>query len=1353
MNHGIQHPGTYVRHHVIPIGMNVKEAAAIIEVSRPTLSNLLNGNANLSPEMAARLERAFGTPARKLLDLQSEWDAAHANANPALPSIKAYVPPFLQFKAAQIETWADSGIAPRHRLSVFLRTLVHSTGSGLSKTNFPGNDDSERPGWDGEVMADQATPWIPKGRSGWEFGVNVDVLGKANKDFAKSVAAVPPAERKAMTFIFVTPRGWKGKEDWAKAQKAKKLWRDVRTYDASDLEQWLEQSLPGQTWFAGETGQDGHGTMSLDKAWSLWAADCTPPLSPLLFADGLHASDDVLKKAVSGDTYEPTFITADSKDEAVAFLSAAFGSETELAPYRDRIIVFLQPGPLSKLASQVSNFIPVIMCREVEKEFAPYRQSMPSFIIYPRNARIEESNIALDTASSETLSEALTAMGLDRDRIQVLARESGGSLTVLRRRLSRMPAIRTPDWASDTNIATGLIPFLYAGAWRSDNEMDRAMLEALAGDVPYEELDRRLTSLLLMDGTPVWSAGGMRGVVSKIDLLYAIGHTLTPADLERFFEVAELVLDERNPALDLPETDRWKANLFGKTRAISGPLRNGIAETMVLLSVYGANIFRGRHSFDASTRAERLVQTLLTPLREKLESQIDNLSLYAEAAPEVFLSVIEADLATRSPVTLELMRPIADVMFSGTPRSGLLWALEGLAWSNTYFLRVVRILGQLAERKINDNVLNKPTSSLSGIFRCWRPQTSASLPARKAAFEVLVRDHPNVAWPIAIEQLASGPRMAFPNHKPRWRPDGRGADGTLTWGEIDEFALFVFDKLVKWPNLTLEMAGDLLGILPQLDESLQHSVWDRIDSFADSATEEHRAHLREKIRVSAMTRRARKRAPQAEGGDTSARAKATYDRLEPVDQVLRYAWLFKTAWVDESVEELAAEAHDYKAREARITQLREDAVRAVVGHGGVAEVIRLAESGKAANHVGTALAAVMSDDNALRQALVDVLEGGEMPGARAAIVSGALWKAKAQGRPVFDSLLSNVREDKILDLLFAAPFEQTTWDAVVQLGADIDTRYWQNVLPNGYPASGALAYAVTRLMTAERPRVAFSLAHFDLEQLPAKVLYDLLVALAKPVSETDQAYRFNPHDLTNAFEILNAAGEIGEEALAALEFQFIEIFDRHSGRPINLERQIEAKPEWFVQAVTMAFRRRDGRIDAEIWDTGDEAQKSARAMASFQLLQNLHRIPGHLPDGSLDADVLVSWIEAVRAGCGAMGRQEVGDQMIGQLLSHAPEDEDGVWPCAPVRDALERTLTDHIERGLTMGLFNSRGAVWRRSGGGQERALAEKYGQWATALEYTHHRVCAVLRSMERKYLRHADREDEEQRIERRLSD
>ena len=53
--------------------------------------------------------------------------------------------------------------------------------------------------------------------------------------------------------------------------QAKGLWKEVRAYDASDLEQWLEQSLPAQAWFANETHIPAQDVRSLDKCWADWA--------------------------------------------------------------------------------------------------------------------------------------------------------------------------------------------------------------------------------------------------------------------------------------------------------------------------------------------------------------------------------------------------------------------------------------------------------------------------------------------------------------------------------------------------------------------------------------------------------------------------------------------------------------------------------------------------------------------------------------------------------------------------------------------------------------------------------------------------------------------------------------------------------------------------------------------------------------------------------------------------------------------------------------------------------------------------------------------------------------------------
>src|SRR3954471_22052918 len=94
----VPHPGSRIKAEVIPPGMSVTKAAQLMGVGRPALSNLLNGNAALSADMAARLEKAFNYPRQDLIGMQARYDAAQAKQKRAPADTKAYVPPFLAIK-------------------------------------------------------------------------------------------------------------------------------------------------------------------------------------------------------------------------------------------------------------------------------------------------------------------------------------------------------------------------------------------------------------------------------------------------------------------------------------------------------------------------------------------------------------------------------------------------------------------------------------------------------------------------------------------------------------------------------------------------------------------------------------------------------------------------------------------------------------------------------------------------------------------------------------------------------------------------------------------------------------------------------------------------------------------------------------------------------------------------------------------------------------------------------------------------------------------------------------------------------------------------------------------------------
>ena len=85
------HPGDFIRTEVVEeLGLSVTKAAGVLGVRRATLSDLLNGHAALSPEMALRIEKAFGVNMDTLLAMQAWYDAARMRARSAEIPVRRY---------------------------------------------------------------------------------------------------------------------------------------------------------------------------------------------------------------------------------------------------------------------------------------------------------------------------------------------------------------------------------------------------------------------------------------------------------------------------------------------------------------------------------------------------------------------------------------------------------------------------------------------------------------------------------------------------------------------------------------------------------------------------------------------------------------------------------------------------------------------------------------------------------------------------------------------------------------------------------------------------------------------------------------------------------------------------------------------------------------------------------------------------------------------------------------------------------------------------------------------------------------------------------------------------------------
>ena len=1339
--------GQHIRQKVIPLNMSVKDAAARLGVGRPALSNLLNGKASLSPVMALRLERAFGANRDELLGLQASHDRAGRCDEEKEVAVHGYVPSFLTFKAHDIECWADS-IDTRECLPVLLRKLVHGTGRNLELVDFPGFDNSQRQGWDGWVEAGTATAWIPKGVSGWEFGTAKRPRQKAESDYAKRLG-LPLEERAQCTFVFVTPRNWPGKTEWVKEKEASRDgWKAVRAYDASDLEQWLDESIAAPIWLAERLPASVDGVRTLEACWTVWAQASEPRMTKHIFESSVTACVKPFCKWLKEPPQRPFVVAADSRDEALAFLACLLQHDDIPVAWHDLTAVFDSAETLTALAKSSSPFIPIAANAETQQSLAGLCQRMHCIAMCPRNAVHAEPNFALELMGYTVFEGAITAMGFNRHEADRLAKEAGRSPTILRRRLACIPALRTPQWAVDTALASMLIPLSLVGAWHKHTKADQEVLSALAV-CPYEDIERNIACLMRLEDCPVWSVGQYRGVASKIDLLFSVAPMMTEKNITDYLTLAEYVLSESDPALELPETDRWKAAIHGKVRDHSDALRNGVCETLVLLSVHGNNLFQERLGVDVTGRVSSLVTRLLTPLDDRLQSQERDLPAYAEAAPDKFLELLEEDLREDKSAVLGLLKPAESLPFGHCPRTGLLWALECVAWNPDNLSRVCVLLAKLSRTKIEDNWANKPIGSLAAILRSWMPQTAATLNERIAVLKMLADRFPDLSWQLCLDEITVLPRFAMDNYRPRWRSDAASAGGVVTEHDAYAFIRCAADLLLERTDHDHASLSDLVERIECMSEEQQSTVWCRIDAWAQRENDEKaKAKLREGIRHFVLTRRGRRNHQS-----TIERARLIYESLQPRNLIIRHAWLFANAWVQEPWDEVTDEDHDFEARRARIDSLRQAAMKEIWDAYSLTGLQTMVKDGSNGYTVGQYAALCAPDVAEVLQVCLSI----EVKMSEFDAFMGAFIAVRAN--PAESELLLEVSrqvdQGQLGRLWRCAPFQEKTWRMLDRLPEGVRTAYWRTVSPLGWQFSDAeCTEIVDRLLAAGRPQAAFSAMKHQWQKVETDCLKRLLIGLISSEGVPEDAFRIASRDISDALETLNARPGVTVHEMARLEFAFIHALGHQREHRIpNIERLLSESPALFVGFLSHCFKRRDGGQDPKEWQVVSETRRKALAESGYELLRQVVRIPGTEANGSIDLNTLLHWLEEARRLCADVGRREVGDLMIGELLSRASPDEDGTWPCSAVCGALEAVASEDVAQGFIIGKRNARGVVTRSvgEGGDQERELAAKYRRWARQRSADYPFASNVIKRIAEWYDDDAEREDRRATVDKRL--
>jgi transcriptional regulator with XRE-family HTH domain len=1330
---------------------HVRAARALLAWSQQDLAK----HAGVATSTVADFERGHRTPvANNAQAIRGALETAGIRFLPTGAVIGPPIPrivtseragaPIRWVDAQDLAAWADrlDGAAS---LPTLLAHLIHAIHGPALDLRFPSDEGIRHAGWDGRTVADQKSRYVPQGDAGWEIGSQRGgIAQKATNDYEKRTADPAPLEPAVSTYIFVTPRHWPRKEEWAKTRRAEGPWRDVRVYDADDLVHWIEQTPAVGQWLATRLGKRPPGTRQLEEVWEEWSLATQWPLTADLV---LSDRDEDAARVLRWLRGEPSVLSiqATTMEEAVVFFHATLKMlpEEAVAHYSARCLV-VTDGAARALVNAPAPLI--LALTQPEPGLAHRLANHGHFVLQAYDDRpIAHGEVRkLARPSREGIAHALTGAGISEPRARALARDSARNLAVLRRLIPSAPGW-LPDWAQGPPRA--LLAALLAGGWDEESDGDKTKIAELAGE-PYDQFVAALATYVGEFDTPLRKIGSTWRVASPPDAWLLLARFLTGADIERFEVMAHEVLGSVDPCYDMDPNERWMAAIHGVQPEYSELLRHGVGEVLILLALWGGEV---RTVPDADRRAERIVGKLLRNADQRRWWSLSrDFRLLAEAAPNAFLGAIEDSLDQNDPPIRVLYGTDEGGIFGAEHLSDLLWALESLAWSPELLPRVSLVLARLdAIDNPPGRYGNRPANSLRDIHLLWLPQTFAPLNQRLRALDLIRKVESNAAWKLMMGVLPHGHDSASPSATPRWRDFTVDEPEAVTWTLIGRGAAAISERVLADVRLNvhrwLTLLGRLGDIAPDCDaaiaslETAEPQIKDKTD----------RASLRTGLRKLLHHHRQFPDAQWSLPARELERLEIIYERLAPADAVERAAWLFGQA------PGLPNPSHDGWQAEARqVDAVRRQAAQDIYAAHGIAGIFNLARQVSTAGYIGRALVEAGLGDAGL-DALLEAALRSNNPRERDVGHGLIITIFQERKEPWAERLVAKAREQDwgdtaLLTILRALPQRRWTWNQAVEAGDKIDEAYWRgaSILWVGDDAE-EVAYAVRKLVAVGRARDAVHLAGNDREgRLSSTLLVEALTEAARQPFEsggdTNEPTMFQYH-VAELLTRLDKRPDISAETMVALEWAYLPLL-QYSRRPAKvLLRALSEQPALFILMLSAVYKpsEESGVVEPQPPDL-ERAQNIA--LQAYRLLELWDRLPGTRDDGTIDADVLEAWIKEARSLAKAAGREDVADDRIGKMLSASPAGADGVWPAEAVREVLDLFRSKPMSEGFWVGKRNRLGVTTRtpRAGGQLERNEAGKYRRYAKALAYDHLHTAKVLNTLADSYEDDARRQDED---------
>lgn len=1243
----------------------------------------------------------------------------------------------------QLDEWARShAVAAQGAIVELVYRLVCASSPTPKMRRFPLGDSIGQPGADGILDTDYGdSPFVPEGRSYWEIGTSINPGRKATSDYSglttKKSTALPVKERQISTFIFVTPasarRGWNqsSQTKWLKTRKEKAEWKNVEIIDGTKLIDWMRKYPAVELWFAEKIGIPAYQIETPQSRWDLLRnIGSPPPLSEKVFLANRDSACRKLDEVFDGkltrlrlDTHFPDqasdFVCAyiaslDDERKAELFgrtlLISAAEAWNSVCGLKDRHIL---------IAEHELDFSGQAGVRLLEKA---YRANHTVIYAGLPGGLPDLSRESIPNPKSYQIEEALKDVGYREERARILAAQSNGNVGSLLRLLQNL-SIR-PEWAEQTDAAELVIASLLGG-WTESAEADQEAVEAIAGK-PFGEWIAKIRDAACYPGTPLNHYENAWKFTLRYEGWYALGSKVFDEHLVRIRKTATNVFVESDPKFELDPNEHYLSAVRGKVVSTSGLLRRGLAECLALLGSHSSALLACTKGRPESTAAVAVREILSGADWKRWATLNDFLPLFAEAAPIEFLDSVDIALS-QDPCPFGLVfAQEGDGFTGGNYITGLLWAMETLAWSEKYLGRVSVMLAELAERDPGGSWSNRPANSLTTIFLPWRPQTTAGMKARVSIVRSLCARNSAVAWELVLSLLPNAHQITSGSRRPEWReliPESWTGEVTDKdyWAQVTDYVAIA----VELAKADLDKLLSLLGRLDDLPFEAFESVLSHLESEQILALDDpDRMRIWTKLSDLANKHKKFSEAKWAMRPTEVARIESVADILKPDDPLVTHQRLFSGKETD-----LFDERGDWEAQRKKLEQQQQAAIQQIFELGGARSVFNFALEVASPWRVGIAFGAcslTSADKAVLPTKLLD--EDKKLM----QMAGGYIWaRFREKGWEWVDELpMSSWVSAEIGQFFSYLPFDSHAWKRVSKWLSEDESEYWLRVSAHPHDEPDNLHYAVERFLMFGRPKSAIRCLHVRVESKRSQIdSSQAMRALRDAVRSDEPGGPLDTYETLELIQFLQDAADAPKDEVATIEWAYLKLFDRGRKGPFPkcLENKVAESASLYCDFIEMIFRsdHDDGKQR--------EVTEDAKALAenAYRLLTHWRIVPGAINNEHFDGKAFNRWLESVVSRTSQSGHFDVAMSMLGHVLIHSPPDPSGLWLHNVIAAALDENRFKSLRSGFRTALYNARGVHWVDHTGAAELELATQYHTKADAVDAAgFYRLAAMLREL-----------------------